>query len=255
MPRWENCHTLQYTKTPASWRLVNQNKGNGEEIVFTIQGVIEHKSLPPIPGDRKSRPLTPFRIVSSKPHLLQQSVTLTGLGTESFESSIEALIKIHNVLSHEFPEGKLTAWQPATTGWTSGRGLTLTNRYFTNRSEGSGMQNVPFSTDVDPKGVLTKMLNNKLIHTKENEVKHYTRYSDLGNNFRYLKSKPQFFRVGDIVEIQFSLVVFQMRTEQYILKPMLYSIALLDGQYGNVSFHGSTNHSFLNAPISGTGTT
>ncbi len=54
---------------------------------------------------------------------------------------------------------------------------------------------------------------------------------------RYLPAAPQQFRLGDIVEVQFSLVVYQMRTQYYVLKPMLYSIALLDGKYANVSDH------------------
>ncbi|TFK58241.1 hypothetical protein BDN72DRAFT_866105, partial [Pluteus cervinus] len=49
----------------------------------------------------------------------------------------------------------------------------------------------------------------------------------------YLTVDPQIFRVGDVVEVQFSLVVYRMRGDNYICKPMLYSIALLEGKYGN----------------------
>ena len=53
---------------------------------------------------------------------------------------------------------------------------------------------------------------------------------------RYLPASPQIFRIGDLVEAQFSLVVYKMKGENYVLKPMLYSIALLDGQFADVSF-------------------
>ncbi|TFK60399.1 hypothetical protein BDN72DRAFT_722105, partial [Pluteus cervinus] len=202
-------------KSPESWRLVNNNKKDGQEIVFTLQGLIQDKNLP----DRKINP--------GKAHLLQQAVTLTGLGTETFESSMDALCKMHTIFSRQFPEGKLAPWQPVASAWTTGRGLVLTNRYFTRRSEANTMPSIPFSEGIDPRGILKKMLNNKMIHTEENEVKYYTRYADMAR-FRYITSLPQIFRVGDLVEVQFSLVVYKMRDEQYILKPMLYAIALLD---------------------------
>ncbi|TFK57877.1 hypothetical protein BDN72DRAFT_730887, partial [Pluteus cervinus] len=187
---------------------------------FTLQGLIQDKNLPPLIGDRKINP--------GKAHLLQQAITLTGLGTETFESSIDALCKMHTIFSRQFPEGKLAPWQPVASAWTTGRGLVLTNRYFTRRSEANTMPSVPFSEGIDPRGILKKMLNSRIIHTEENEVRYYTRYADMGNNFKYITSLPQIFRVGDLVEVQFSLVVYKMRNEEYVLKPMLYAIALLD---------------------------
>lgn len=52
---------------------------------------------------------------------------------------------------------------------------------------------------------------------------------------RYNEIKPQSFRVGDIVEVAFSLVAYKMRTGEHVLKPMLYSLVLLDEQFANVS--------------------
>jgi hypothetical protein len=54
-------------------------------------------------------------------------------------------------------------------------------------------------------------------------------------DYRYLPTSPQCFRIGDLVEVEFALVAYKMRADQYILKPMLYSIVPLDGQFGNVS--------------------
>ncbi|TFK59324.1 hypothetical protein BDN72DRAFT_905959 [Pluteus cervinus] len=95
------------------------------------------------------------------------------------------------------------------------------------------MKAIPFSSVVDPKKYLTRMLSSTLIHTEENEVQYFARYSDMARQYKYLPAVPQQFRLGDIVEVQFSLVVYQLRTNYYVLKPMLYSIALLEGRYAD----------------------
>ncbi|TFK60499.1 hypothetical protein BDN72DRAFT_779335, partial [Pluteus cervinus] len=202
---------------PSSWRLVKQTGAEKEEVVFTIQGVIEGKQLPPIIEDLK--------MARNKAFLLHQSVTLCGLGTKTFEESLSALTKIWTVFGRQFPEGRLMPWQAGASVFGGGT-LTFSNRHFTKKSEAGQMQSAPFPSNVDPKKILTKMLNSSLIHTAENNVQYVVRHSDLD---------PQHFRVGDIVEVQFSIVVYKMRTDYYVLKPMLYSIALLDGKWGNVS--------------------
>ncbi|TFK59341.1 hypothetical protein BDN72DRAFT_780871 [Pluteus cervinus] len=214
---------LIFSKSPASWRLVKQSGDASEEVVFTMQGVIESKNLPPILEDPK--------VPTNKAQFLTQSVTLSGLGTAMFEESLSALKEMHTVFCRQFPEGRVLPLPTVESSVGVGESLTFSNRYFTKRSEGPHMKTVPFSSVVDPKKFFTRMLSSTLIHTEENEVQYFTRYSDLG----YLPAGPQQFRLGDIVEVQFSLVVYQMRTQYYVIKPMLYSIALLDPKYANVS--------------------
>ncbi|TFK59963.1 hypothetical protein BDN72DRAFT_724233, partial [Pluteus cervinus] len=210
---------------PSSWRLVKQGEGEGEEVVFTLQGVIEEKNLPPMVEDPN------FRIPRNKAQYLTQSVTISGLGTSTFEDSITALNEMYTVFSRQFPEGRLMPLQSNSSNWGLGRSLVLSNRYFTKRSEGPQMKSVPFPAAVDPRKILTRYLTSSLIHTEENDVQYFV----LLTVIRYHSSTPQNFRVGDIVEVQFSLVVYQMRTEHYVLKPMLYSLALLDAKYANVT--------------------
>ncbi|TFK60034.1 hypothetical protein BDN72DRAFT_905317 [Pluteus cervinus] len=227
---WENTYTLMHHANPASWRLVKQKKEDdeaeeAEEVIFTLQGVVDGKNLPPILEDPK--------VPRNKAHFLQQSITLSGLKTTTFEETLTALQEMYTVISRQFPEGRLLPWQPGPTVLGEGGSITLSNRYFTKRSEGQQMQSTPFSTNIDPKKILTRMLTSSLIHTEENEVQYFMRQADLARNFKYSTGNPQNFRIGDIVEVQFSLVVYHMRTEHYILKPMLYSIALLEGKFGN----------------------
>ncbi|TFK58007.1 hypothetical protein BDN72DRAFT_782633, partial [Pluteus cervinus] len=212
---------------PSSWRLVKQGEGEGEEVVFTLQGAIEEKNLPPMVEDPK--------IPRNKAQYLTQSITLSGLGTLTFEESMTALSEAYTVFSRQFPEGRLMPLQCNPSSWGLGKSLVLSNRYFTKRSEGPQMKSIPFPAAVDPRKILTKYLTSTLIHTEENDVQYYVRHSDLGRNHKYHIAAPQNFRIGDIVEVQFSLVVYQMRTEHYVLKPMLYSLALLDAKFANVS--------------------
>ncbi|TFK59504.1 hypothetical protein BDN72DRAFT_780625, partial [Pluteus cervinus] len=158
-----------------------------------------------------------------------------GLGTATFEESLSAITQLYTVFSRHFPEGQICPWQPPLTSMTNTRGLLLSNRHFTRRTEGAQMQPIPFPIFVDPKGILANFVTPTLIHTEENEVKYFIRVADMARNYQYKPTTPTVFRVGDIVEVQFSLVVYKMRVDQYILKPMLYSIALLDGHFSNVS--------------------
>ncbi|TFK59464.1 hypothetical protein BDN72DRAFT_780707, partial [Pluteus cervinus] len=158
-----------------------------------------------------------------------------GLGTATFEESLTAIAQMHTVFSRYFPEGHICPWQPPLTSMTNTRGLLLSNRHFTRRTEGTQMEAIPFPTSVDPKGILANFVTPSLIHTEENEVKYFIRVSDMARNYQYKTTTPQVFRIGDIVEVQFSLVVYKMRADQYILKPMLYSLALLDGKFSDVS--------------------
>ncbi|TFK59782.1 hypothetical protein BDN72DRAFT_864879 [Pluteus cervinus] len=215
---WETSYGLSFTDNPTSWRLVNRTHA-GEEVVFTLQGVVEAKTLPPILDNSK--------VPRNKAQFLHQSITLNGLGTPTFNESLDALRAMYPMFCRQFPEGRLTAT------FMSGTNLTFSNRFFTKRSEAGQLGSVPFERSVDPKNVLAQMLNSTLIHTEENQVKYYIRQHDMGNIFKYLPAEPQTFRVGDIVEVQFSLVVYQMRAEHYTCKPMLYSVALLNAKYGN----------------------
>ncbi|TFK72349.1 hypothetical protein BDN72DRAFT_763485 [Pluteus cervinus] len=225
LPSWETRYGLNYTNSPPSWRVVDKTRGENEEIIFNLQGVIEHKVLPPILDARKV----------SNPHLFSQSLRLVGLGTATFNDSVNAAMQMFNVFSRQFPDKRVIVWEPPASSWTSNLGLSMSNRYFTRAKEAGHMPSVPFPADVDPKGVLNAILDDELIHTEENDVKYYTRHTDLGNKPKYFPGNPQMFRIGDIVEVQFSLVYYKMRSDKYIFKPMLYSIALLDGQFANVS--------------------
>ncbi len=117
----------------------------------------------------------------SNPHLLSQSLRLVGLGTTTFEESVNAAMQMFNVFSRQFPDKRVVIWEPPASSWTSNLGISMSNRYFTRTKEAGHMSKIPFPANVDPNNVLKAMLDNEIIHTEKNEVKYYTRHTDLGN--------------------------------------------------------------------------
>ncbi|TFK60473.1 hypothetical protein BDN72DRAFT_720916, partial [Pluteus cervinus] len=189
------------------------------EVIFTLRGVVEAKELPPVTTDPK--------IPRNKYVYLHQSVTLTGIGTPVFEKSVQALAEIATTFNRQFPEGQMIPWHPLPSCLAGGQSIVFSNRYFTRRKDGPLMKPVAFDQNIDPKGFLSRGIGPHIIHTEENQVKYFRCEKDDEENPRYHPAEPQIFRVGDIVEIQFGLVVYKMRTGSYILKPMLYSLALI----------------------------
>lgn len=51
MPGWKTQYGPMLLKNPLSWRLVDKIRADGKEIIFTLQGVIQSKELPPIIED------------------------------------------------------------------------------------------------------------------------------------------------------------------------------------------------------------
>lgn len=64
-------------------------------------------------------------------------------------------------------------------------------------------------------------------------------------NIRFIEVDPGRFRVGDIVEIQITIIAVPIRNNKFKMITQLRSLALLDGTFTDVSFrlptHGSTS--------------
>ncbi|KAG6892586.1 hypothetical protein C0992_013314, partial [Termitomyces sp. T32_za158] len=53
---WKETVKVQAFSKPRTWRLLKSREDNlppDEEMVFTIQGMINNKDLPPLPNDKK----------------------------------------------------------------------------------------------------------------------------------------------------------------------------------------------------------
>ncbi|KAK0235042.1 hypothetical protein EDD85DRAFT_791937 [Armillaria nabsnona] len=66
-----------------------------------------------------------------------------------------------------------------------------------------------------------------MIHTEENDVKYY-RGMFKGSKKRYVGAKPQIFRVGDIVEVQCSIVFMRSKGSSIKMKLILRGVAMVN---------------------------
>jgi len=98
-------------------------------------------------------------------------VTLSGLGGKSFNLAIEAVLAVQSMLCRQFPDDSLEEWRPNL--FMDSPTLVISNRYFSERRRCPHGDSIPFHPDVDPKGILWKMIGEKLLHTQENHVDYY----------------------------------------------------------------------------------
>ncbi|KAF8879257.1 hypothetical protein BD779DRAFT_1407445, partial [Infundibulicybe gibba] len=209
---------------PKTWCLLVVANNNDdmthtmEEAVFTIQGVLIAKGLPPI---EEKLPQAGTRC-----RYLRQGVTIMGLGSPTFEYAMNAVVDISRMFDRQFPEGKMELWIVSTTDREQSS-IEVSNRYFTPKRDAPQMTRVPFPESVDPQGILESMTKAGYVHGEENEVGYYT-YSQEDGEERFQVAKPQVFRIGDLVEVQVSFAVVPLKGGKYKMLSVLRSIALLD---------------------------
>ncbi|TFK59185.1 hypothetical protein BDN72DRAFT_906086 [Pluteus cervinus] len=223
---WLDNFSVVEISEPRCWRLTRiLDNGESEEAVFSLHGIVVGKDLPPV---------TELQKMATRSHpFLRQSVTLSGLDSTKFETAVDRIHDIYNKYRRFFPENQLLPWNDLHCTITTGRTLTFSNRYFTRRNEAPTLRAIPFTEEVDPKGLLTKLITGHLFHCSDNEVSYYTRYKDDEDKLVHDFVGPQTFRTGDIVDVQFSVVVYRMRTGEHVMKAMLFSIALVNGKYSD----------------------
>jgi len=146
-----------------------------------------------IPSCYHQRLTAIHRIPASKYPMLQQSVTLTGLGTSQFEESVEAMKEFYSLFEREFPADMMVPWLPGPCSLSSGRTMSFTNRFFTKRTEALTLKAIPFSYQVDPKGFLNRMTSKDLFHAQENQVQYLKRVEDMEAGYRSVSVIKELF--------------------------------------------------------------
>ncbi|KAF8336134.1 hypothetical protein F5887DRAFT_920926 [Amanita rubescens] len=194
-----------------------------EEVVLAIQGIIYRQDLPPFD---KQIPASSTKQIK----YLRQGVSLTGLGTPLFDSSIKAITDIYALFCRSVPREKL---QPCSFIDHYGKytGIEMSNRYFSPRKDFPTSKTIPFNSDTDPKGILTRAAGTTFIHTDHNVVTYYERSAASNGKTSYKEIAPVKFCVGDLVEAQFSLMLVPLRGEQYKLTPVLRCLTMLDASF------------------------
>ncbi|KAF9455479.1 hypothetical protein BDZ94DRAFT_1327548 [Collybia nuda] len=213
---------------PKSWRIVKASTSGDtcEELVLTMQGVLGDINLPPLSSTEIPRV---HRIA-----FLRQHVGLIGLGTPEFSTYTDKMLEVFQMISASMPEGYLQPWSP--TQLNNHYQINAHSRYFTSEKEAKNLDAIPFSSLVDPTGVLGRMASRDFVHTIDNEVQ-YLIYTNRDGVSRYDPIDPAIFRTGDIVEIQFTVMAIPLRgIEQAKPLVILRALTLVDNSFSKEAY-------------------
>ncbi|KAF7972076.1 hypothetical protein HWV62_19153 [Athelia sp. TMB] len=214
------------TISPSGTRLMEQadDVGGDIEAVLRVQGALCYTALPPI---RSGNPL-PDR---GEARYMKQNVRLTGLGNDNFTSAIAGLANIAIFMGENMERGDIESWK--TERFRTWQALDISNRFFVMQNGEGDMSSVPFADGVDPDGVLATMAGEKWVHTEDNQVQYFRLNSKSDGTLKYGPAKPADFKVGDLVEAQFSAVAVRRRNQNDVhsLKLVLRALTLLDDTY------------------------
>lgn len=109
---------------------------------------------------------------------------MTGLGTPLFDAAIKGLTDVYTAFGHCVTIDKLAPCG-IVDYYLNYTTVQLSNRYFTSKQEALEDQ-VAFSPDVDPEGLLALAAGNRYIHTDNNIVRYYTYTQDPKGHSRFV---------------------------------------------------------------------
>ncbi|KAK0478655.1 hypothetical protein EDD18DRAFT_1114086 [Armillaria luteobubalina] len=115
----------------------------------------------------------------------------------SFDETIATLQEIRLMGEREFKNGMLDKWTPST-------------------------------KDINPLGILQRSGKMDITHTEDNKVQYFKANIDSKGRRRFQRARPQMFRIGDIIEVQWSVIMFKVKGARHRMKLVLQAIAMLD---------------------------
>ncbi|KAF8230255.1 hypothetical protein L208DRAFT_1282863, partial [Tricholoma matsutake] len=207
---------VKHFEAPSTLQLVHSDGTDkaAEETVFSIQGLLSGKNLPPI--------IEKIRL-TSQGHHLRQGVSLLSCGTHTFEQVLDVAQEIYSLFNHNVEEVSLESWTLTTTpSIMQGNTLEASNRYLAAKRDAPTMASVPILASVDPRGILDKLTKEGFIYGEENEVRYYNIHNTSEGTKR------------DIVEIQVSFIVMLLKDNKHKMIIVLRSIALLNPHFSQV---------------------
>ncbi|KAI1788903.1 hypothetical protein LXA43DRAFT_893730 [Ganoderma leucocontextum] len=214
---------------------------NVEEAVLRVQGFIIEACLPPVRQFKlvfviqlrisaylsccTSIPRNLNRLIN-----LQQSITLTGLGTKSFDAAVCGVQTVYQVFNNHVSRtgGRLREWTPGRCG--QDLTLTFTNCYLTSSHDLGDEASVDLSAMVDPFNVLRPLIKSE-VHTADNVVEYWERRQGGDSSKEYAEIKPGLFMLTNLVEVQVSFVIVRVARQEHVFVPKLRAICLLDCDY------------------------
>jgi hypothetical protein len=117
------------------------------------------------------------RISVQRIKYLRQGITLTGLGSPTFERAISAAQEVYGHFDRQFSEGILESWNDSPGDSST---LSVSNRYLTPLTEAGAQASIPFFKGVDPRNILQNMTrgdaSNTYVHTEDNQVQYFVQH-------------------------------------------------------------------------------
>jgi hypothetical protein len=113
---------------------------------------------------------------------------LTGLNTDKFNSSLEAIALIYGKFAQATRVDQLQEWEPGS--FREWKTVSLSNRYFATGPSSESAVTMPFNPLVDPDGVLASFDEARYRHTAANEVGYFQRLLKEDGNFKYVREVP-----------------------------------------------------------------
>lgn len=109
-------------------------------------------------------------VTKAKARYLQQSVRVTGLGTQAFENDMASINKVHAMMSSHLDKEniKIRPWQSEL--YEGHCAMDASTRYFTQQKYVPMEAGLPFDIGVDPMGVLAQLRGGDFIHGLDNKV-------------------------------------------------------------------------------------
>ncbi|KAJ7432324.1 hypothetical protein B0H11DRAFT_1931643 [Mycena galericulata] len=197
-----------------------------DELVFRMQGILSKRNL--VPGDIQ-------RFPSSKVANLSQQASIVGAGSELFEAGFRNLKQFHGLFSRHFPSTTVAQWPIEGDGGYPT--MNASNRYMTTTQDDPTAMHVPFGPGVDPLGRLQKYVGAEMVHTADNEISYYKKAVDpVTGKSVYDKAFPANFRIGDVVEMQVSVIGFQGKDKNIMkLHCHLRALTLLESKFSKAA--------------------
>ncbi|KAG6904932.1 hypothetical protein DXG01_006135 [Tephrocybe rancida] len=242
-PDWSDSVVVRACEHPPAWRLLKINQDSrepDEEAVFTIEGMLASKKLPPVVWVENTQQEDPGLTIQyrdtpamSKIKFLKQSIKLVGLGAKFFDDGIEAISIIHDKFDRLFREGQLMEWLPYEGDEPR---INAANRLFTPADDVlPGEKHVPFEPAIDPAGILGNLAKKGFVRTEDNVVEYMEQKSAANGEHQLQKLGPQAFRVGDIVSAELSFMVVPLSSGECKMLAVLRTLTLLDRTFKQVS--------------------
>ncbi|KAJ7703374.1 hypothetical protein B0H16DRAFT_1475966 [Mycena metata] len=206
-----------------NWRLCVPCEADGvmDEVVFGVQGILTNVGLVP---------LAIGKLDQKRAIRLAQRIEISGLNTATFEEALDKLESANDKLTQHF--SGLTVKNISTANGRFGRPIAGSNRIFTLRVDSPTDQSTEFQPGLDPLGKLERLTSKEVFHGPDNVVKYYRRAKDPKNGSNvYDSGFPGSFRIGDIVEMQASIVTIKAANETMKLTCRLHALTMLDDSF------------------------